>query len=226
MVNSKEYKYYIVGAGGFGREVLNIFIDLDMENNVLGFLEENCRRRGELINGKPVDDLSILEKIPEREKENIRLVCAIGNPIRKRVIEYTKELGYKYETIIHPSVIMSRWVDIGEGVIICAGNILTNQISIGDHTIINLSSTIGHDVTIGKYVTISPGVNISGRVSIGDQTYIGTNASIIPKIKIGKKCLIGAGAVVTKDIPDNTLAVGVPAKPIRIIKDEEWVNLV
>jgi sugar O-acyltransferase (sialic acid O-acetyltransferase NeuD family) len=213
---------YILGAGGFAKEVLNIYIDAGREDEVIGFLEENCQRRGELLNRKPIDDVSILEKT---ERHDIKLICAIGTPLRKRLIEYTEQLGYDYDTIIHPSVIKSRWVTFGKGDIICAGNILTSQINIGDHTIINLDCTIGHDVHIGKYCTISPGVHISGRVKIGDGVFIGTGAVIIPRVNIGNNSIIGAGAVVTKDIPENTLAVGVPAKPIRRVTESDWRNI-
>jgi|Deesub1362B_J571_1020462.scaffolds.fasta_scaffold01219_6 sugar O-acyltransferase (sialic acid O-acetyltransferase NeuD family) len=216
-------KIYIIGAGGFAREVLNVYIDSGRENDVLGFLEENCTREGELLNDKPIYDISVLEN---SDRKNIKLICGIGTPLRKKLIEYTKKLGYDYDTIIHPNVVKSRWVEIGEGCIICAGNIITTQVSIGDFTIINLDCTIGHDVTIGKYTNISPGVNVSGRVSIGDECFIGTGAAVVPNVSIGNRCFIGAGAVVTKDIPDNVLAVGVPAKPIKKLTEHDWRRMI
>jgi sugar O-acyltransferase (sialic acid O-acetyltransferase NeuD family) len=215
---------YIIGAGGFAREVLNIFTDLSRNKEVEAFLEENCQREGALLNEKPIENFSILNGI--NPQNDIKLICAIGTPLRKRLIEHTKQLGYRYETVIHPSVIMSKWVSFGEGNIICAGNILTNQITIDKHVIVNLACTIGHDVTIGKYTTLSPGVNVSGRVNIGDECYIGTGVAIIAKVNIGNKSYIGAGAVVVNDIPDNVLAVGIPAKPVRKLNDEDWMKLV
>lgn len=205
---------YIIGAGGMAREVLNIFIDLNRGGEIIGFLEENCQRTGKSLNGKMIDDMSILHNI----NNNIKLICAIGTPLRSRLIESTKNLGFKYETVVHPSVIKSEWVTFGDGDIICAGNILTNQITIGNDVIINMGCTIAHDVNIGNYTTISPGVHISGNVSIGDKCVIGTGAVIIEKISIGSGSIIGAGAVVTKDIPENVLAVGIPAKPIKRLR--------
>jgi len=216
-------RIYILGAGGLAREVLNIYIDCGREGEVAGFLEENCKRRGEILNGKPVDDVSILENADRNE---IKLICAIGTPLRRRLIEYTEGLGYDYDTVVHPSVIKSRWVTFGKGNIICAGNIFTSQITVGDHTIINYGCTIGHDVRIGKYCTISPGVHISGRVKIGDGVFIGTGAVIIPDVSIGNNSVIGAGAVVTKNIPENTLAVGVPAKPVRRLTEADWRRVI
>jgi sugar O-acyltransferase (sialic acid O-acetyltransferase NeuD family) len=213
---------YILGAGGFARETLNIYADSGKENEVVGFLEDNCQRKGELLNGKPIDDTAILKEL---NKDNVELVCAIGTPLRKGLIEYTKKLGYKYDVIVHPSVIKSRWVTFGKGCIICAGNIFTNQITVGEYTIINLDCTIGHDVVIGRYTTISPGVHISGVVSIGDGCFIGTGAVIIEKVTIGKGSFIGAGTVVSENIPENVLALGVPAKPIRKLTESDWKEL-
>lgn len=214
---------YILGAGGMAKEVLNIYEDLNRGEEVVGFLEENCNRKGDISNGKPIDDVSILKNM---DQNNVKLVCGIGTPLRKRLIEYSTKLGYKYDTIIHPSVIKSKWATFGEDNIICAGNILSSQINVGNHTIVNVGCTIGHDVNIGMYTTISPGVHVSGNVSIGDECFIGTGAVIVEKVSIGKGSFIGAGAVVTKDIPENIFAVGVPARPIRKLTESEWVGLI
>jgi len=216
-------RVYIIGAGGFARDVLDIYVDLGKDNEVVGFLEENCQRSGTILNEKLIDDISILNNL---DRNNVKLVCAIGTPLRKRVIELTKKLGYEYDTTIHPSAIKSKWLTFGKGVIICAGNILMSQVNLGDYTIVNLDCTIGHDVVIGKYTTVSPGVHMSGKVSIGDECFIGTGVAIVEKVRVGRGSYIGAGAVVTKDIPENVLAVGVPAKPIKSLGESDWKEIV
>jgi sugar O-acyltransferase (sialic acid O-acetyltransferase NeuD family) len=213
----------ILGAGGFGREILNLYSDLGREDEVFGFIEENCGRIGSLINNKPVYDFS---KLNELDRKTTRLICAIGTPLRKRLVIESKQLGFAYDTVIHPSVIKSKWNSISEGAIICAGSILTNQIQVGKCSIVNLACTIGHDVNIGEYSTISPGVNISGRVSIGNECFIGTGTCVVEKIQIGDKSFIGAGSVVTQNIPSGVLAVGVPAKPIRVLSAEDWIRMI
>ena len=60
------------------------------------------------------------------------------------------------------------------------------------------------------------GASISGRVKIKDFSSIGTNATILPDISIGEKSFIGAGSVVTKDVPNNQVVYGVPARPMKI----------
>jgi sugar O-acyltransferase (sialic acid O-acetyltransferase NeuD family) len=114
---------------------------------------------------------------------------------------------------------MTEFVTLGEGVIICAGCILTNQITIGNHVIINLDVTIGHDSIIEDFCTLSPGVHISGRNKIGEGANVGTGAVTIQGIVIGRWSIIGAGAVVAQDIPDKVVAVGVPAKPIKQVEE-------
>ena len=92
-----------------------------------------------------------------------------------------------------------------------AGTIITNSIKLGKAPLVNLNCTIGHDCQIGDFLEISPGSNISGYCKIGNFVVIGTNTTILPKITIGSNVIVGAGSVVTKDVPDNSLVVGVPA---------------
>lgn len=56
-----------------------------------------------------------------------------------------------------------------------------------------------------------------GSIHIGERTFIGYRAIIMPGVRIGKHCIIGAGALVAEDIPDNSVAVGIPAKVITTI---------
>lgn len=208
----------IIGSGGFGREVAWLIEDINKISkqwNLIGFIDENTDNYGKVINGyKVLGGFEFLE-----DKNDIYYTCAIGKPsIRKRVIENKcNKLNIKAATLIHPSVIMSdSFNTIGEGSIICAANILTVNIAIGKHSIINLDCTIGHDVNIADFLTIYPSSNISGNCTIGECTEIGTGTQIIQGKKIGQNCIIGAGSVVINDISDKCLAVGVPAKVLKV----------
>lgn len=57
--------------------------------------------------------------------------------------------------------------------------------------------------------------DLFGTIVVGDNTHIGWNRIIMPNVKIGKNCIIGCGAIVTKDIPDNSITVGIPARVIE-----------
>jgi sugar O-acyltransferase (sialic acid O-acetyltransferase NeuD family) len=202
---------WIVGAGGFGRETLNVYRDAGRGDEVAGFLEEHCEKPGHLLNGKPVQDWTSLGSLPAAA----RLIAAIGSAARGRLIDEAERAGRVFDTAIHPSVNRSQWVTIGPGCVVCANCILTTQIEVGPHTILNLACTIGHDVRIGRVVTLSPGVHVSGRVTIEDEVFIGSGAVIVERVTIGRGAIIGAGAVVTKDVPPGVTAVGVPAKPLK-----------
>jgi serine acetyltransferase len=104
--------------------------------------------------------------------------------------------------------------------VICAGCILTTNITIGNHVQINLDCTIGHDAVLEDFVTLAPGVHISGCVKIEEGAYIGTGASIINGtrdefIVIGRDAVVGAQACVTRSVGAGVTVVGVPAKTMQ-----------
>lgn len=204
----------IIGAGGFGREVAWLIEDINKTSkmwNIIGFVDDDQNLKNKFINGYEV--LGDLEWL---KNQDLYAVCAVGNTTtKKNIIDRLLNTNVKYPILIHPSVHKSELVEIGEGSIICAGNIITVNIQIGKHTIINLDCTIGHDVKIKDYVTVLPSVNISGEVIISDCANIGTGTAIIQGINIGRNTIVGAGSVVIRDLPDNCTAVGNPAKPIK-----------
>lgn len=204
----------IVGAGGFGREVAWIIEDINKEKrlwNILGFIDDNPNLKGQSINGYHiVGDISWLKK------QQLYVVNAIGDPIIKRkVAEELISSKNKYPILVHPSVILSGLVNIGEGSIICAGSIITVNVSIGKHVIVNLDCTIGHDADIADYCTILPSVNISGATNLNECVSIGTGSAVIQGVEIGEETIVGAGSVVVRDLPPKCTAVGSPAKAIK-----------
>ena len=210
-------KIAILGSGGFAREVLCLIQDINKvcnEYDILGFIDNN-QPKGTIINGYPVigDDEEIL-----KEKVDISLALAFGEPkLKKKVAEKYCADNFDFPTLIHPNVMLgaSDFIKIGKGCIICAGNILTTNIILGDFITLNLMCTVGHDTVIGNYSSFMPSCNISGEVTIGECVYGGTGVKIINQTEIGENSIIGAGAVVSKSIPANCTAVGVPAKPIK-----------
>lgn len=213
-------KVVIIGAGGFGREVLDIIDACNLVQEMydpLGFVvDPQFGKPGTLVNDRPiVGGFDWLAK----HVEDTYVVCAVGpSHQRYQLIERAKELDCRFISLIHPSVIMTRWISIGEGVVIAAGCILTNQIQIGNHVHINLDCTIGHNAHLGDFATLAPGVHVSGNVTLETGSYVGTGANLIEKLQIGEWSTVGAGSVVTGDIPANSTAVGVPA---RVIKEKE-----
>lgn len=203
----------IIGAGGFGREVQWLIQEINdhkLEWNFIGFVDDYVDV-GTMINGSQV-----VGNIDWLMNQKLNVVCAIGDPnTKKKVLSRLETSSNIYPVLVHPDVRKSNSVQFGEGCIICSGCILTVNIIIGKHVIINLDSTVGHDAIIGDYSTILPSVNVSGHVRIEDEVSVGTGSKIIQEVSVGKNTIIGAGAVVTKDIPENVVAVGMPAKPIK-----------
>ncbi|MDD6291419.1 MAG: acetyltransferase [Lachnospiraceae bacterium] len=210
---------YIIGAGGFGREVAWLVERINANNpewTIKGFIDDN-----EWIWGVEYDGYKVLGGSEYLKRcENAYAVCAVGSAkTRKAIIEKYDNSNIKYATLIDPSVILSDSVDIGEGSIICAGTIITVDITIGKHVIINLDCTIGHDSILNDFVTLYPSVNVSGNVKIGVGVELGTGMQIIQGKNIGANTILGAGSVVTSYVPNNCTAVGVPAKPIKFCEE-------
>ena len=207
----------VIGAGGFGREVAWLIERINQVEPVwhmVGFLDDNADLHGKVLNGYKV--LGGCEKLAEYPDAYV--VCAVGSSkVRAKIIERLEKMPIKvnYATLVDPSVLMSKYVAIGEGTIICAHSVLTVNIDIGRHVLINLDCTIGHDARISDFATLFPGTNMSGATQIGRYVELGTGMQIIPGVSIGEHTIVGAGAVVTKDLPENCTAVGCPAKPIK-----------
>ena len=209
-------KIAIIGAGGFGREVKTIIDSINNENSTyefVGFYDDGFQK-GEMINGYSV--LGSVEDINSLT-DDYSIVIAVGDPKTKySILKKIANTHIDFPNIIHPTVLISNdYVQIGKGNIICAGSILTCNIVIENFVIINLMCTVGHDTTIKSYASFMPSVNVSGEVIIQQKVYVGTGAKIINQLEIGENTIVGAGAVVSKSLPENCTAVGIPAKPIK-----------
>ena len=214
----KELKdLYIIGAGGFGREVAWLVERLNEKEptwNLKGFVDDDVSMHGTIQGGYPVvDRCDYLRKVTEETW----CVCAIANvKNRKKIINRISDnIKIHFATLIDPQVVCSSRVEIGEGTIICAGTVVSVDVVIGKHVIVDWNCTIGHDDIIGNYVTLYPNVNISGCVSVGECTELGTGIQIIQGKKICENVIVGAGSVVVKDIAKEGTYVGVPVGKVK-----------
>lgn len=225
---SNMREIYIIGAGGFGREVqwlIERINDMKPVWKIGGYIDDN---QTGIVNGHPiVGTVESFLHTYENFQKQIAVVCAIGNSkIRKKVIEKFSFVNWvEFPNLIDPSVLMSDRIHIGKGNIVCAGNILTVDITLGDFNIINLDCTVGHDAEIRDFVTLYPSVNISGAITLEQCVEIGTGAHIIQGLSVGYESIIGAGSVVIRDVPAGCTAVGNPCRVIKceksIVKDSQ-----
>lgn len=214
---SKEIVIY--GAGGFGREVQWLIERINCKNQywkILGYIDDVIEP------GTIVDGYRVLGNNEYLKKRNqpLAVALAIGSAkIRRKIAEICKKnIQLNFPNLIDPSVICSERITLGEGNIICAGNILTVDIKADDFNIINLDCTVGHDVIINSFVTVYPSVNISGMVTLGRGIELGTGTQIIQGISISDDVIIGAGTTVIRNITTPGTYVGSPARRIAYEK--------
>lgn len=207
-------KLCIVGVGGFGREVLCCYIDTIDSGNA------NIHEKVSFM----VDDDYLIENtimgievIPKSKFDPLLydVVVAIGDPLKRKNMVESLPKGTTYTSIIHPSAVISEWVTVGEGSVICAGVILTCNVSIGKHSHLNLQTTVGHDCKIGDYFTAAPSVNISGNCTLGECVYFGSNACIRERVSVCDNVTIGMGSVVIKNISEAGVYLGNPSKRLQ-----------
>ncbi len=205
----------IFGAGGFGREVLQLIRDINRVSpqwECLGFLSDATGSQ-ETVAGLPV--LGGIDWLAGRPE--VSVVVAIGNSVaRRRVVGAIQaRCNNAFPALVHPRAWVGDYVEMGPGSIICAGSLVTTDISLGQHVHVNIGSTIGHDATLADYVTLNPSVNVSGNVHLREGCQVGTGSVLIPGCEVGNWSILGAGAIVTQSIDANVTAVGAPARPIK-----------
>ncbi len=204
---------YILGSGGFAKEVYCLILELN-RFEVKAFIDIE---EGNVIIGKkeiPIITEETFFKLNLPKDTNLAL--GTGNPsLNAKIV--SKFDRFLFPNIIHPKAIYDiDSVIMGYGNIITAGVIMTTCINIGNFNILNLSVTVGHDSIIGNFNVINPTVNISGGVKLGDRNLLGVSSCILQYNTIGNDCVVGASALVTKHIQNNTTVVGIPAKPLKV----------
>jgi len=208
-------KYYIIGSGGFAKEV---FYLVDTNWNVsaefAGFIDVDNKEfiiaRGEHY--PVIKEEVFLETVAPSQQ--VALFMGIGNP--KVLASVANRFNaYAFPNIIHRGVHIDNSVKLGKGNIITAGCAFTVDIEVGSFNIFNLNTTIGHDALIGNANVFNPGCNISGSVKIGDMNLFGTNATILQGIIVGNRSTLGASSLANKNIGDDMVMVGVPAKQLQ-----------
>lgn len=204
-------KIYILGAGGFGRELLQWIKDINMATptwEIGGFLDDDVHALD-----KYEHDVEVVGTINDWEpKEDEEFALALGSPeLKRKIVSIMKSKGAKFATIIHPTAMISEFAHYGEGFIAFPYSKFSCNSMAGDFVTL-LSTPIGHDNTIGDYSVISGGCNIVRNVKIGKDVFIGAGVCIAQDVSIGDGCYLGIGSVIVKDVPDNSKTFGNPAR--------------
>ncbi len=150
--------------------------------------------------------------------KNASAAIAIGGSRgldRQEIARRLMAHGLALPTLIHPMSSVSPSARWGHGSQILAQTVVASDVVMGDVCIVNHNATVDHECNLGNGVHVAPGATLCGCVCIGDNTFVGAGAVVLPRLTIGQNVIIGAGAVVTKDVPDDVVVVGNPAKPTR-----------
>lgn len=215
-------KYYgIIGAGGYGREVIplaraSLSASLASGDAELFFVVEG-EGSAETVNGFPVVSMDAFLALSGERYFSI----AIGaSDVRERIAQLCEDQGAMPFSVIAQNVVILDANEIGEGAVLSPFVTVTSNAKIGKHFHANLYSYVAHDCVVGDFVTFAPGVKCNGNVVIEDHAYIGTGAVIKQgtskrPLTIGRGAIVGMGAVVTKSVAPGDTVIGNPARPLR-----------
>lgn len=205
----------IVGAGGVASQLFDDLITIKEEK--FTFWSENESLYDCIKDNYKVikTDLEVTAYFSASSKSFVVGIWDIN--ARKKLTEKFKNLGGELVSFMTPFSYLSSYTSVGNGCVIMHKASSEPGVKIGQHCIVNKRANFGHGCNISDYCSIGPFAIISSDAEVGESCYIGMGAIIQPKVKIGKNVIVAAGAVVTKNIEDNAVVSGVPAK-IRFLR--------
>lgn len=199
---------YVIGAGGHAKVVVST---LQAAGYTVAAVFDDDEKKHDLtlFGVKVIGNIASLKSAPP-----LPAVFGIGdNRTRRRFVELLPEI--EWLSVTHPSAVIHSSVRLGRGTVVFAGAVIQPDTIIGAHGIVNTGATIDHDCRAGDFVHVAPGAHLAGDVELGDGVFVGIGGAIIPGIKVGRWSVIGAGSTVVRDVGDNVLAVGTPARSIQ-----------
>jgi sugar O-acyltransferase (sialic acid O-acetyltransferase NeuD family) len=207
----------IIGAGGFGRETLDVveamIVNAPASVRVAGVVDDAPTvRNRRLLEERSVQLIGSVEDLLSLPIA-VQYLIGIGSPqVRATVARRFDETSRLAFTAIHPSATVGSRTRLGRGSIVCAGAQLSTNVEIGRHGHVNPASVIGHDAKLEDCVSINPGAVVSGDVHIESGALIGANATVLQGLTVGANALVGASACVVRDVGPGMTVRGVPAR--------------
>lgn len=208
MSETKNKKILILGAGGHGKVCADC-AGLTMRYNEIAFLDDNLKGM-QVLGYEVLGSFSDLINFKDYFDE---FFIAVGNNIlRTSWIQKLYDVKLSPTVLIHPDSTVSNFAVIGAGSIILAGAVVNANAVLKEGVIVNSRAVVEHDCILEKGVHISPGAIIAGESNIGENTWVCLGARVSNNVNIGNNCIIAANSTVLKDLPDNVMAAGTPAK--------------
>lgn len=207
----------VYGAGGAGKEVKEIAVELQQWDEVV-FIDDTV----------PADIYKGVRRMPfEKFKDEFtpgdaEIIISLGEPAYKVMIrQRVEDAGFKLANVIHPTACVSPSAVMGKGITLRAGVVIQSDAELKDNVTIMEFSGVGHDTVICENAQIAAGVLTGGHCRIGRNTYIAMGVTIQENIIIGNDAVVGMGSVVSRDIPDNVIALGNPARAMKQKDDKK-----
>lgn len=199
----------VIGGGGHAKVVVSTLLDAEIEVEAI-YDDNPAKWSTDLCGVSIIGPVSRLDRSSEK-----KAVLAIGDN-RTRSAVASRFQNLRWITLVHPRAIVHSSASIGKGSVVFAGAVVQPDVVIGDHCIVNSNATVDHDCRIYDYAHVGPGACLAGEVSVREGAFLGAGVVAIVGTNIGEWSIVGAGGVVSRDIPGNVTAVGIPA---RVIKD-------
>ncbi len=207
----------IVGAGGFGREVLQWARQTWPEHvhKLTGFISADVTK----LDGH-APSLPILGTPNDFElRPSDGFVLGIGIPrIRRVVAEQLEARGARFLTLIHPTAIVADTVVIGPGSVICPYAVVSDAVRLGRCVLVNYHASLGHDAEAGDYAVLSPYATLGGKAVVGEDVFLGLHAAVGPVVIVSQSCAVAAGSVVLHDTPAESLVFGAPGRHVAHLR--------
>lgn len=207
----KRKRIFVYGAGGHGKVVADLLVSRG-EKEFAGFVDDR-----EELWGAKVMGFTVLGggKWLQWEAGSARIAIALGvgdNASRHWIAESCAYWGAEVLTVVHPRAAVSRAARVGRGSVVMANASVNVDAVVGDGVIVNSGAVVEHDVEVGEYAHVAPNAAMGGGSSLGAFSLLGIGASVLPCVHIGAHSVVGAGAVVVKNLPDEVVAIGIPAR--------------
>jgi sugar O-acyltransferase (sialic acid O-acetyltransferase NeuD family) len=220
--NNGGHELLIIGAGGFGAVAACIAASMNgaMHDDagpwaVVGYADSDPAKRGTCHAGHLVHG-TIEEAGRAFRDRPLWFFCAIGdNGARAQMARRARELGWRPATLVHPSAILDRSVEIGAGSFIGPLVVVSWNTRIGIHAVIDAHVSIGHNAVLMDYCEVFAGARINGNCQVGEYALIGCNGTLLPGTLVGRGAVVGANSLAHGLVAPDASVVALPPRTIR-----------
>lgn len=214
--SKKSTQLIVIGAGGQASNIVNVALSLNY--SIFAFI--HSKQVGQTLFGKPIfGGLREIEAL-----DTFDFCLAVGdNYLREKYLNETLKIFpfLNFPALVHPTANFGPFSKIGKGTVVMPYTVIGTSASIGSFCILGNQSCVGHDSLLADYSSLSPAATLAGAVTVGLRSAIGLGAKVREKVTIGNDSVLGANSFLNRDLPNNVVAIGTPARVNRMRKNDE-----